>query len=405
MQQIHGLKTHFADRYRLLVATRLSIRALFPIALLVICLSGLTAIAQQRPLFNDPAFLKVAPSAVDSVYNLNFESGRKQLEPWRKSHQDHPLWLFWDGLELWWKIVPDLEQTTYDDAFFYTFGRTDYACTRLLAKEPLHLDALLLKALSNGFMARLHANRDNWLQSLRYGKAASDALSLVELHYPEIVDARFGRGLYLYYAEALPEKYNFMRTVSWMFPEGSKTQGLAMLRDAAEKSTFLRAESTYFLGNILLNYEQKPDAALIYHEKLHNQYPENAFFTRLYARGHFNRSSNDQALGIMDGLLQTLKPNSPVTLAEELNLLKGRLLLQQGRLREARTSIELTRSFAKKASGGTTRSQQVIATYYLAEIESKEGNTDRAKDLYRTVIKAKNPEWVITTAKDRLKQL
>src|SRR5690606_26555597 len=111
----------------------------------------------------------------------------------------------------------------------HTFGRTDYACTRLLAKEPLHLDALLLKALSNGFMARLHANRDNWLQSLKYGKAASDALSLVEQHYPEIVDAQFGRGLYLYYAEALPEKYNFMRTVSWMFPEGSKTQGLAML--------------------------------------------------------------------------------------------------------------------------------------------------------------------------------
>jgi len=100
-----------------------------------------------------------------------------------------------------------------------------------------------------------------------------------------------------------------------------------------------------------------------------------------------------------------LKPNSPVTLAEELNLLKGRLLMQQGRLREARTSIEKTRSFAIKASGGTSRSQQVIATYYLAEIESIEGNTDRAKDLYRTVIRAKNPEWVVTTAKDRLRQL
>src|SRR5690606_4102369 len=175
----------------------------------------------QSVLFRDSTFLSVAPAAVDSVYNLNFEAGRRLLEPWRQKEPDHPFWLFWDGLELWWKIVPDLEQTHHDDEFFHTFGKTDYACPRVLAKHPLHLDALLLKALSNGFMARMHANRDSWIQSLKYGKSASDALSLVEQHYPDIVDTKFGRGLYLYYAEALPEMYSFLKAFSWMFPEGS----------------------------------------------------------------------------------------------------------------------------------------------------------------------------------------
>jgi tetratricopeptide (TPR) repeat protein len=362
-------------------------------------------LSAQSYLFRDAKFLQVAPAAVDSVYNLKFESGRRLVEPWKRSQPDHPIWTFWDGLELWWKIVPDLEQTTYDQEFFHTFGRVDYACTRLLARDAHNLDALLLKALSNGFMARLHANRDNWIRSLQYGKAASDALALVELHYPDIVDTKFGRGLYLYYAEALPQTYSFLKTFSWMFPEGSKGRGIAMLEDAAKNSTFLRVESTYFLGNILLNYEKKPDQALPYYDQLHTTYPDNAFFTRLYARIHFNQTDNSQALGIMEGLLQTLKPNAPVPLAEELHLLKGRLLFQQGRYNEARRSIESTRSLATKADGGSNRSQQIVATYYLAEIEQYSGNVDAARDLYRTVSRAKKPEWAVTNARERLRNL
>jgi tetratricopeptide (TPR) repeat protein len=373
----------------------------FIIPLLLLIAPGLSS--AQSYLFRDADFLRVAPAAVDSVYNLKFESGRKLVEPWKKAQPDHPLWTFWDGLELWWKIVPDLEQTTYDQEFFHTFGRVDYLSSRILVKDAKNLDALLLKALSNGFMARLHANRDNWIRSLQYGKVASDALSLVELHYPDIVDTKFGRGLYLYYAEALPQTYSFLKTFSWMFPEGSKQRGLAMLSDAAQNSTFLRVESTYFLGNILLNYERKPDQALTYYDQLHNTYPDNAFFTRLYARIHFNQTDNSQALGIMEGLLQTLKPNTPVTLAEELHLLKGRLLFQQGRYKEAKVSIENTRSLAAKAEGGSDRSQQVVATYYLAEIEQYSGNRDAARELYRSVSRAKKPEWAVNNARERLR--
>lgn len=389
----NGLKTRCAEPVR--KALQLSVFAL-------LCALATPASAQSV-LFRDPAFLAAAPAAVDSVYNLNFEAGRQRLAPWRRSEPDHPFWLFWDGLELWWKIVPDMEQTHLDPEFFHTFGKTDYACTRVLAKQPLHLDALLLKALSNGFMARLHANRDNWVQSLRYGKAASDALGLVEQHYPDIIDTRFGRGLYQYYAEALPQTYSFLKAFSWMFPEGSKAKGLALLEDAAANSTFLRAESTYFLGNIYLNYEKDPDAALRYYTALHEKYPNNAFFTRLYARSHFNRSAAPEALGIVESLLQTLKPNQPVTLAEELNLLKGRLLLQQGRRRDARAAIEATRALAAKAPGGQNRSQQVVATYYLAEIEVADGNADKAKTLYRSVSRAKGPERYVESAKQRLK--
>lgn len=359
----------------------------------------------QGYLFRDAGFLKVAPAAVDSVYNLKFQSGRALVGPWMKSQPNHPIWTFWEGLELWWKIVPDLEQTTYDQQFFYTFGRVDYACTRLLARDAINLDALLLKALSNGFMARLHANRDNWIRSLQYGKAASDALALVEAHYPDIVDTQFGRGLYLYYAEALPQTYSFLKTFSWMFPEGSKGRGIGMLEDAAMNSTFLRVESIYFLGNILLNYEKKPDQALPYYDQLHKAYPDNPFFTRLYARIHFNLTDKREALTIMDGLLQTLKPNTPVPLAEELHLLKGRLLFQLGRYTEARKSIENTRRLAVKADGGANRSQQIVATYYLAEIEQIAGNKGTARDLYRTVIRAKKPEWAITNARERLRTL
>lgn len=359
----------------------------------------------QTVLFQDPAFLEKAHAAVDSVYNLNAKASRDILDPWRRSEPDHPLWILWDGLELWWKMAPDLQETRYDKEFFHTLGRADYAATRLLARSPNHLDALLVKTLSNGFLARMHANRENWMQSLRFGKAASDALSLIETHYPDIPDTKFGRGLYLYYAEALPETYSFLKTLSWALPSGSKADGLALLREASRESTFLRAEALYFLGNIIRNYEKKPDEAVAYFTELHQKYPSNPFFAQHYLRVSVSVLDPQETIHIAEQIGNSFASDNWPALAEEVHFTKGQILFGENKMELARGELERSRLLSAHLPNRDNRPRQVMTQFYLGEIELAAGNKDRARTHFRSVSRAKMPERYVALARERLRNL
>ena len=116
--------------------------------------------AQVPELINNPYFRTDAKAAVDSVYNLNFEGAQIQLKEWKNKYPKHPLWTLFEGMQLWWTVLTDLPDRSHDQEFFEMMKRTDYQAGRLLHRQPKHVDGLLIRAISNGYMARQYANRE-----------------------------------------------------------------------------------------------------------------------------------------------------------------------------------------------------------------------------------------------------
>ena len=259
-------------------------------------LTGRILNAQTPILIHDDKFRTDAVVAIDSLYNRNTEASRQIMESWKSSYPDHPIWEMWDAMELWWVVLEDLYDHSKDDRLMEAMQRSDYAAGQLLNRQSNHPDALIIRALANGYIARHYSNRDSWLSSVNVArKAYSTYQTLMEVE-PDFPDNEFVRGMISYYAAYIPEEYPVVRAVSWFFPDGDKEVGLQKIKSASDDGVFSRPEATYFMGNILLNYENDFDQAMGYFRQLVEKYPDNGYYRRLMIRTLSSQNRNREVL-------------------------------------------------------------------------------------------------------------
>lgn len=357
-------------------------------------------------LLRDPEFVADAQAAVDLVYNLEFTAARQRMAPWKQAHPDHPVWPFWEALELWWTILPDLENTSTDELFISKLREADYRSDRLLNRDRRHVDALVIKALANGFLARLHSNRESWYQSLSHARVSLNVLFRLEQLEPDLPDLQFGMGTYNYFAAYLAEEYPLVKPLAWMLPGGDREDGLSRLRMAADSSAFMIPESTYFLGHINLHYEQQYDLALHYLQTLADRYPANGFFRRLLARAYVNTGNLDGAAALIDSTLADPVFGTDLPLQEEMNAVRARIAYMhlQNDLALEKSETALTYS-ARLAGNPNERRFGAMATWYTARAHLRSGRTEEGKGYLRELNSRRNHSFYAGRARELLREL
>lgn len=349
------------------------------------------ASAQTPELINNTSFRTDARAAVDSIYNFNFDGADRALAQWKNRYPKHPLWTLLDGMKFWWHVLSDLQDTSRDEQFFTKMKKADYEARKLLHKQPSHADGLIIRAISNGYMARQCANREEWVTSLSYARKALKAYEyLLELE-PNLPDLKLAEGLKLYYSAYLPEAYPIVKTVSWFLPEGDKQKGLDLIRQAAEEAIFARAEATYFLGNINYHYEEQYQVALRNFEQLHRWYPDNNYYVRVLAKIYYERHRYEQALSLIDNTLahwqQEDLPFHSV-LKEELLYWKGAILRRQSQPAEALISFKTSFEASSGLPNTANRSFYPRSGYWAGKILYDEGREQEARVYLSKVRKA-----------------
>lgn len=235
----------------------------------------------DSPLLDNPAFQEDARPAIDSLYNRQPDAGAEQLEAWMNRCPNHPVWDLWSAMVLWWRVLEDLEHDALDDSLVEQLKKSDQQGIDWTNRRPDSPDGWFVRALSNGLLARLHANRGRWVRSILVARDAQRASEALEERLPGLADHQLARGLTLYYSSWLPDRYVALRPFRWAMPEGDRKQGLELLASASRDALFVRAEATYFTGLILLRYEDRPAESLSLFRNLASSYPENEFYQRI----------------------------------------------------------------------------------------------------------------------------
>lgn len=363
---------------------------------------------QVPELINNPDFRADAKAAVDSVYNLNFEGAEDQLAVWQNKYPEHPLWILFEGMQLWWTVLTDLYDRSHDEQFFEMMKRTDYQAGKLLHRQPKHVDGLLIRAISNGYMARHHANREEWITSINYGRKAIQAYNALLDIQPELNDLKLAEGLKLYYLDYIPDEYPVVKTVSWALPEGDKQKGLDAIEKASENAIFARAEAIYFLGNIHYNYEKNFGVAVRNFEKLHRQYPNNSYYARILVKSYYKQSRLDEALKFIESNLQRWEEKDlpdPKVVQEELLTLKGRIMEKRGDTDEAIDCYTSAYSLGEELPDTENRSFYVVSGYLAAKLLAENGSKDKAKNILHNVIAAQAEKEYRSRAKELLAEI
>lgn len=362
--------------------------------------------AQHESLLLNEDFITDAQQAIDSVYNLNYEASVLILQPWREKHPDHPLWAFWPALDIWWKILPDLENIEHDQAFFDALDEAARLSKERM-KETHDIDALIIKSMCYGFSARHLSNRGSWYQSLRRARTAMAYFSDLEQLLPELGDIQFGLGMSRYFSAFFRESYPVIRPFAWLLPRGDRQDGLNRLNVAAGQSTFMIPEATFFLGHIHLHYERNFGKALEYLNELTRSYPNNGYYHRLLIRSHYRNSNRRTAMLLINRVLEQWEEKqsaSDLALKEELLVLRGRMLMLRGGEDQALEDFAGAFRAGEKLKPGGNRRNFLIASYYLGEIYLHRGERETAEYFLKKVAASNLDFGYVSSAKSLMRR-
>ncbi len=380
-------------------------RSFFFVCLLLWVISPVQAAAFSSPedepahMLEHPQFMEDVQRAINLVYNQDFEGSVEILEPWFNHRHGSALEAFWQGLPGWWEILADLETDRHDAAFIRKMEETDRACDQILRRDRRNLDAMVIKSLANGFLARLYSNRGSWYKSLTHGRLAINILFSIEQLYPDVPDIQFGLGLYNYFTAHLNEEYRLVRAVSWMIPGGDKSEGLERLARAAEESAFMIPESTYFLGHIYLHYEQNTELAEKYITRLLESYPHNPFFNRLMLRTMYQQRDYSEAARYNDELLERFGPDQHKPTLEELYTLRGMIAYRLADHETAELYFDKAIALENDLDKGELRHHQMMAQFYMGRTYNRTGRNEDAKARFRHLSRLRTDAPVTDTAK------
>ena len=182
-----------------------------------------------------------------------------------------------DAAALMWTIALEPESPALDPMFTRAVEHAVASTEAWTDRDPQRAEAWFYRGAARGAWAQWHVLRDKRLAAARDGARAKAALETALALDPALDDARFGVGMYRYYADVAPAAFRWLR---WLFslPGGDRRAGLADMIDARERGQLLRGEADYQLHLIYLWYENRAPEALAIVRDLAARYPRNPLF-------------------------------------------------------------------------------------------------------------------------------
>jgi len=215
---------------------------------------------------------------LDHAYNLEFDDFDRKLNAYQKKYPNRPEGIFAPIVAEWIKITSDLYNPKYDGVFIDFVDQVIEKLEDYDDDDPLYPVAQFYFYSATGFKGIMNVTRENWFSAALDGRIAVKGVEdALEGKIPN-PDAKFGTGIYLYYADILPDRYPILTPLFIFYPDGDKKLGLENLRFATENGVFSKVIAAYIYSIILYTREDKYDEAFRLMKQLSDKYPQNPTF-------------------------------------------------------------------------------------------------------------------------------
>jgi len=348
--------------------------------------------------------------AMNDLYNFKFDKAERQFKWLKQKYGWHPLPYFLLGLSEWWKIMPDISNTSHDEKFL-AYMDTVINISERMHEIPRHeAESNFFLAAAYGFKGRLYSSeeRKNWGKSAFAGKNALKYLKASEDMHDLSPELLFGDALYNYFSVWVPENYPLLKPILAFFPKGDKELGIKQLREVSFNAFYTRTEAQVFLMRIWNSYENERQKALQIAEYLHTTYPDNPYFHRYYARLLYSTGKYTSAKPVAEEILTKIDSGA---LGYEAT--SGRYAaFFLGQIYESRREYVMAKFYYQRAVDFGEENESTESGYYLyslislGDIAKKEGDKKEAKKYYKLVKKyGKRSQSAHKRAREKLRDL
>jgi hypothetical protein len=218
--------------------------------------------------------------AYDAILNADFEDVAPRLAT---ACESVPVWCdVLAAVAVWWRIALDPDDHRHDADFVRQVDTAIAAAEAWTTRESHRAEAWFALGAAYGARAQWRVERNERLAAARDGKRIRTALEHALSLDPALHDAKFGLGMYRYYADVAPAA---LRVLRWLLllPGGDRKGGLQQMLDARERGFVVRGEAEYQLHLIYLWYENRSREALTMIQGLQERYPRNPLFVLIEA--------------------------------------------------------------------------------------------------------------------------
>jgi hypothetical protein len=219
--------------------------------------------------------------AYDAALDADFNRAR-QLAAEACPPAPEPACRLLDGLIIWWRIQLDPDDPRHDARFLEATRAAIQRTEEWTRREPQRAEAWFYLGAARGALAQWQVLRGERLAAARHGRAIRSALDRALSLDPALDDARFGLGLYQYYAGLAPR---LLRALRWLLllPGGNRADGLALIERSHQAGGLVAPEAAYQLHVIYLWYERRHAEARALVDGLATRYPRSPLFPQLRA--------------------------------------------------------------------------------------------------------------------------
>lgn len=388
----------------------------FLILILLVAATPLSAHSQYKKdttiiLLSDIRVQLQCTQALNDLYNFKFDKAEASFRALKTDYGWHPLPYFLMGLIEWWKIMPNTKDTSHDAEFLAYMDTTIAVANKLYEDFPANkVEASFFLAAAYGFKGRLYSDeeRKNWRKAAAAGKDALDYLEESKGHHNLSPELLFGDALYNYFSVWVPQNYPALKPVLWFFPKGDKDLGLKQLKEVSYNAFYTRTEAMVWLMRILNSYENDQLQAFHISKYLAENYPDNPFFHRYYARMLYSMGRFSQAEGVCKEILHRIDSGMvgyEATSGRYAAFFLGQIYDSRKDYDQAKTYYEQCVQFAEQI-GATDSGYYLYSLIELGEIAQRQGKKSDAKKYFQMVKKkADKKDEAFKDAKKRLKKL
>ena len=349
-------------------------------------------------LLNNMGVQIEATSAVDLMYNFEFEKSRKQFNWFKAKYPEHPLPYFLVSLSYWWQIQPNVENEQYDELFEHYLDTTILFAKKMFDKQgDIKVEGAFFLAGAYGFKARLAGERKAWIKAAFAAKSCFNYLEYSKNKENLSTEFLFGQALYNYYSVWIKENYKRLRFIMRFFTIGTKQEGIEQLETVVQNAFYTRTEAIFYLIKIYYS-EGNVKEVLRYAKLLHTNYPNNPVFQRYYANAlYLNHTHSSELQSIAAdmvcryeeghlGYTHNIARYAAFFLANTYRYNKySNYSNKKNYIFYLESCVEYAKKADKEESNYTVHAYRQLANYYVQQLQ-----IEKARKVYERIMRVTN---------------
>ncbi len=244
----------------------------------------------------------------DYIYSEKYDSAEMVIDSIDMMLPNHPIVYMMRAMNYAWQDQPIRTTRPIFEKHLLELDKTLMAAEKIEDEDPDNLEALFFKLSVHGLKAEYYAREGSYLKAVNQAQKTYSLLKLTMEKTNESPEFYFLAGLYNYFREKYPERHPIYKPFLWLYRSGDIKRGLAQLDSAVNYSKIVKIEAGLYISYIYLRYEGKPDVALKYLKRMHDEYPANGYFKTKYIECLVLENQFEEALPMIQEMVDHTKP-------------------------------------------------------------------------------------------------